>query len=60
MRKGIKEEVKGSPALTLRSPKGRRRILSLDGGGTRGYLSLLILEKLEQALRDVDGVCLFG
>lgn len=29
----------------------RRRILSLDGGGTRGYLSLLILEKLEEKLK---------
>ena len=27
------------------------KILTLDGGGVRGYLSILILEKLEKALQ---------
>lgn len=34
----------------MREPEARLRILSLDGGGARGYLSALILERIEAHL----------
>jgi hypothetical protein len=34
---------------------GPKRILSLDGGGVRGAISIAFLERVEQVLRDVEG-----
>jgi hypothetical protein len=34
---------------------GPKRILSLDGGGVRGAISIAFLERLEQVLTDVEG-----
>lgn len=34
---------------------GRKRILSLDGGGVRGILSIGALERLEQAIETLEG-----
>lgn len=34
---------------------GRKRILSLDGGGVRGMLSIGVLEYLERAIEEVEG-----
>ena len=33
-------------------PNGRKRILSLDGGGVRGALSLGVLESVERLVRE--------
>jgi uncharacterized protein len=50
------------PASSLASARdrhlfgpGRKRILSLDGGGVRGMLSVGILEHLERAIEDMEG-----
>jgi hypothetical protein len=34
---------------------GRKRILSLDGGGVRGILSVGILEQLERTIEEIEG-----
>jgi predicted acylesterase/phospholipase RssA len=50
------------PASALTTPRdrhlfgpGRKRILSLDGGGVRGILSVGILEHLERAIEEMEG-----
>jgi patatin-like phospholipase/acyl hydrolase len=50
-----------SPELLL-SPRdrhlfapGRKRILSLDGGGVRGAISIGFLEKLEKVVEEIEG-----
>ena len=37
------------------APDGPKRILALDGGGLRGILSLALLQKIEELLRDKHG-----
>ena len=44
----------GDLATRLRAP-GPKRILSLDGGGIRGTLTLAYLERLEEVLRERHG-----
>jgi uncharacterized protein len=48
-----------APALTARDRHlfgpGRKRILSLDGGGVRGILTIAILERLEQVIEEIEG-----
>src|ERR1051326_1925732 len=48
-----------SPLTTARDRHlfgpGRKRILSLDGGGVRGMLSLGILEHLERTIEEIEG-----
>ena len=41
--------------LDLHSPKTRRRILALDGGGIRGVFTLEILARMEELLRQHTG-----
>ena len=43
-------DIRGSGALKLLRP-GKKRILSLDGGGVRGMLTIAFLERLEDELR---------
>jgi predicted acylesterase/phospholipase RssA len=43
-------DVRGPGALKLLRP-GKKRILSLDGGGVRGMLTIAFLERLEDTLR---------
>lgn len=35
--------------------RGKKRILSLDGGGVRGAVSIAFLERIEQVLADIHG-----
>lgn len=46
----------GSPHVEQRlfSP-GKKRVLTLDGGGVRGIVSIAFLEKMERELRDATG-----
>jgi predicted acylesterase/phospholipase RssA len=48
-----------SPVTTARDRHlfgpGRKRILTLDGGGVRGILSLGILERLERTIEEIEG-----
>jgi uncharacterized protein len=49
------EDAKSCPRDRHLFDPGRKRILSLDGGGVRGAISIAFLERLEQVLSDVEG-----
>src|SRR5436190_2825128 len=43
------------PAIPLKPPRSKFRILSLDGGGARGYLSARILANVETYMDQASG-----
>lgn len=47
-------DIRGPGALKLLRP-GKKRLLSLDGGGVRGMLTIAFLERLEDELRKQHG-----
>ena len=51
----LSDEVLLSPRDRHLFGPGRKRILSLDGGGVRGMLSLGILESLERTIEEIEG-----
>jgi len=50
--------VASSSSSTARSPKRRLRILSVDGGGIRGIIPLVVLAELERRVKETHGKAL--
>ena len=51
----IKRNERASPAAARLFSKGKKRILTLDGGGVRGIVSIAFLGEMERQLRQATG-----
>lgn len=51
----MSDQFEGLPAAKRMFADGRKKILSLDGGGVRGMITIAFLQKIEQVLRQESG-----